>query len=77
MLKLQTLEAGNQNTSLRKHLTLISNSFHDGLAFCAIISRYDRSIDFDSLVERNRLENTQLAFNVAERVWYVRGNHES
>jgi len=44
-----------------------SQSWGDGLAFCALIHNYDSSlINFNELKKEDRLNNCQLAFDVAE-----------
>ena len=46
-----------------------TNSFTDGLAFCAIINRYRPDlIDFDSLDKKNAKANLELAFSAAQKL---------
>jgi len=49
------------------HVKDFTRSWHDGLAFCALIHKHRPDlIDYDSLKKENALENLELAFSVAE-----------
>mmetsp|Transcript_46350 Transcript_46350/g.75646 ORF Transcript_46350/g.75646 Transcript_46350/m.75646 type:complete len:865 (+) Transcript_46350:135-2729(+) len=64
MLWVQKKTAGYKDVTV-KDFTL---SWQSGLAFCALIHRHNPDlIDFSSLSKDNRLQNLQLAFDVAEK----------
>lgn len=49
------------------HVKDFTRSWHDGLAFCALIHKHRPDlIDYDSLRKENALDNLELAFKVAE-----------
>ncbi|MCP9259206.1 Smoothelin [Dirofilaria immitis] len=49
-------------------ITNFSSCWADGIAFCALIHRFvPDSFDFNMLDSRNRRENLELAFKVAEQ----------
>jgi len=49
-------------------VTNFSDSWQDGLAFCALIHAHRPDlIDFDSLNKEDKLKNLQLAFDIAEK----------
>ncbi|KAL4622735.1 protein-methionine sulfoxide oxidase MICAL2-like [Arapaima gigas] len=46
----------------------LSSSWKSGLAFCALIHRFQPDLlDFSSLIEQDSAKNNQLAFDIAER----------
>jgi hypothetical protein len=46
-----------------------SKSWWDGLAFCALLHRYNpKLVDFGSLDATNKRENLKLAFDIGERL---------
>lgn len=48
-------------------ITDLDSSFQDGLAFCALVHKFDNSLlDFDSLSKENPKDNLTLAFTLAE-----------
>jgi len=51
------------------NVTNFSKSWWDGLAFCALLHRYNsRLVDFASLDPNNKRHNLKLAFDTAERL---------
>jgi hypothetical protein len=43
------------------------NSWHDGVAFCALVAQLvPDKIDFNKISEKNKLQNLNLAFHIAE-----------
>merc|ERR1712137_796935 len=59
--------AGITDSYKSVNITNFHSSFQDGLAFCALLHYYDKTLlDFDSLSPEDGLRNIRLAFNIAE-----------
>lgn len=56
------------NTKGKVNVTNLNKSWHDGLALCALVSKFnEKAIDFDSLSGSNSERNIQMAMDAAEK----------
>lgn len=68
-MRLRSCERRFHVPRLQVSITNFSSSWADGMAFCALIHSFaPAAFDFAALHPRNRKENFELAFRVAESV---------